>query len=78
MLLFEFIKWYSLAAETILLAFQNYILMLGTNVMIPSLIVPAMGGDNVSAILRFVLNSFTYKFNFLCSNSFHLTLVKYS
>ncbi|KAG7034887.1 Nucleobase-ascorbate transporter 1 [Cucurbita argyrosperma subsp. argyrosperma] len=32
--------------ETILLAFQNYILMLGTNVMIPSLIVPAMGGDN--------------------------------
>ncbi|XP_022985935.1 nucleobase-ascorbate transporter 1-like [Cucurbita maxima] len=33
-------------AETILLAFQNYILMLGTNVMIPSLIVPAMGGDN--------------------------------
>ncbi|XP_023512227.1 nucleobase-ascorbate transporter 1-like [Cucurbita pepo subsp. pepo] len=33
-------------AETILLAFQNYILMLGTNVMIPSLIVPAMGGDS--------------------------------
>ena len=45
---FEFIKQCCFAGETILLAFQNYILMLGTNVMIPSLIVPAMGGDNVS------------------------------
>ncbi|KAK8611651.1 hypothetical protein V6N13_131697 [Hibiscus sabdariffa] len=33
-------------AETILLAFQNYILMLGTSVMIPSLLVPAMGGSD--------------------------------
>ncbi|KAK2442617.1 N-terminal acetyltransferase [Trifolium repens] len=33
-------------AETILLAFQNYILMLGTSVMIPSLLVPAMGGSS--------------------------------
>lgn len=33
-------------AETILLAFQNYILMLGTSVMIPTLIVPAMGGSD--------------------------------
>ncbi|XP_028753928.1 nucleobase-ascorbate transporter 1 [Neltuma alba] len=32
-------------AETILLAFQNYILMLGTSVLIPSIIVPAMGGN---------------------------------
>ncbi|KAL6010242.1 N-terminal acetyltransferase [Asimina triloba] len=32
--------------ETILLAFQNYILMLGTSVMIPSLLVPAMGGTH--------------------------------
>lgn len=32
-------------AETILLAFQNYILMLGTSVMIPSFLVPAMGGN---------------------------------
>ncbi|KAI7726826.1 hypothetical protein M8C21_006625, partial [Ambrosia artemisiifolia] len=32
--------------ETILLAFQNYILMLGTTVMIPSLLVPYMGGSN--------------------------------
>jgi len=36
-----------LAAEAILLAFQNYILMLGTSVMIPSWIVHAMGGSDV-------------------------------
>ncbi|KAL4341670.1 hypothetical protein GQ457_08G015480 [Hibiscus cannabinus] len=33
-------------AETIILAFQNYIMMLGTTVMIPSLLVPAMGGSD--------------------------------
>ncbi|KAH1211719.1 Nucleobase-ascorbate transporter 1 [Glycine max] len=33
-------------AEAILLAFQNYILMLGTSVMIPSWIVHAMGGSD--------------------------------
>lgn len=33
-------------AETIILAFQNYILMLGTSVMIPSLLVPLMGGTD--------------------------------
>ncbi|KAF2284888.1 hypothetical protein GH714_031947 [Hevea brasiliensis] len=33
-------------AETIILAFQNYILMLGTSVMIPFLLVPAMGGND--------------------------------
>ncbi|CAI0417510.1 unnamed protein product [Linum tenue] len=32
--------------ETIALAFQNYILMLGTSVMIPSILVPAMGGSD--------------------------------
>ncbi|KAG8364561.1 hypothetical protein BUALT_Bualt18G0010200 [Buddleja alternifolia] len=32
--------------ETILLAFQNYILVLGTSVMIPTLLVPAMGGSD--------------------------------
>ncbi|XP_073098747.1 nucleobase-ascorbate transporter 1 isoform X2 [Elaeis guineensis] len=32
--------------ETILLAFQNYILMLGTTVMIPSILVPLMGGSD--------------------------------
>lgn len=32
--------------ETIVLAFQNYIMMLGTSVMIPSALVPAMGGSD--------------------------------
>ncbi|KAI3716181.1 hypothetical protein L6452_23336 [Arctium lappa] len=32
--------------ETILLAFQNYILMLGTSVMIPSMLVHLMGGSD--------------------------------
>ncbi|GMG98712.1 hypothetical protein Nepgr_000552 [Nepenthes gracilis] len=33
-------------AETIVLAFQNYILILGSSVMIPSMLVPAMGGSD--------------------------------
>ncbi|XP_057506007.1 nucleobase-ascorbate transporter 1-like isoform X1 [Actinidia eriantha] len=33
-------------AETILLAFQNYILMLGTSTMIPTFLVPLMGGTD--------------------------------
>ncbi|XP_059661922.1 nucleobase-ascorbate transporter 1 isoform X1 [Cornus florida] len=33
-------------AETILLAFQNYILVLGTSVMIPTALVPFMGGTD--------------------------------
>ncbi|AEC05969.1 Nucleobase-ascorbate transporter 1 [Arabidopsis thaliana] len=32
--------------ETVLLAFQNYILMLGTSAFIPALLVPAMGGSD--------------------------------
>ncbi|KAJ4763165.1 Nucleobase ascorbate transporter [Rhynchospora pubera] len=32
--------------ETILLGFQNYLLMLGTTVMIPTMLVPLMGGTN--------------------------------
>ncbi|XP_075498231.1 nucleobase-ascorbate transporter 1 isoform X1 [Primulina tabacum] len=32
--------------ETILLAFQNYVLVLGTSVMIPTLLVPWMGGSD--------------------------------
>ncbi|CAD5165368.1 unnamed protein product [Musa acuminata subsp. malaccensis] len=36
--------------ETILLAFQNYILMLGTSVMIPSMLVPLMGGTDADKI----------------------------
>lgn len=34
--------------EAIALGFQHYILALGTAVMIPSFLVPLMGGDDVS------------------------------
>ena len=36
------------AGEAIALGFQHYILALGTAVMIPSFLVPLMGGSNVS------------------------------
>lgn len=36
-----------LAAEAILLGFQHYIVMLGTTVLIPSALVPQMGGGKV-------------------------------
>jgi hypothetical protein len=37
-----------LTVETIALGFQHYILALGTAVMIPSFLVPSMGGSDVS------------------------------
>ena len=69
---FHFCLYFNLflAVETILLAFQNYILMLGTSVMIPALLVPAMGGTDVSLffdklpLLLFSLATmFQFKFN---------------
>jgi hypothetical protein len=36
------------AGESIALGFQHYILALGTAVMIPSFLVPLMGGNHVS------------------------------
>lgn len=38
------------AAEAILLGFQHYLVMLGTTVLIPSSLVPQMGGGNVRLI----------------------------
>jgi hypothetical protein len=38
-------------AEAILLGFQHFLVMLGTTVLIPTALVPQMGGDNV--ILQF-------------------------
>jgi hypothetical protein len=35
-------------AEAIALGFQHYLTVLGSSVMIPSLLVPMMGGDDVS------------------------------
>ena len=36
------------AAEAVILGFQHFIVMLGTTVIIPSALVPQMGGGNVS------------------------------
>jgi hypothetical protein len=36
------------AAEAMILGFQHFIVMLGTTVIIPSALVPQMGGGNVS------------------------------
>lgn len=36
-----------ISAEAFVLGFQHYILTLGFSVLIPSLIVPQMGGDDV-------------------------------
>jgi len=44
-----------LTVETILLGFQHYILALGTAVMIPSFLVPSMGGNDVSHFLTSIL-----------------------
>ena len=38
------------AGEAIALGFQHYILALGTAVMIPSFLVPLMGGTDVSLL----------------------------
>lgn len=57
---FVLMQNYSAAAETIMLAFQNYILVLGTSVMIPTLLVPLMGGSDVSVTLSLILSSLYY------------------
>lgn len=44
---------YVKAGEAIALGFQHYILALGTAVMIPSFLVPLMGGDPVSQKYNF-------------------------
>jgi len=46
------------AAETIALGFQHYILALGTAVMIPSFLVPVMGGSDVSCFYVQLFKSF--------------------
>lgn len=42
------------AAEAVILGFQHYLVMLGTTVIIPTIIVPQMGGGNVSIFLKIV------------------------
>lgn len=41
-----------LSAEAVLLGFQHYLVMLGTTVLIPSALVPQMGGRNVRLFSR--------------------------
>lgn len=45
---------FSCSGEAIILGFQHYILALGTAVMIPSVLVPMMGGNDVSSYLSFL------------------------
>ena len=39
-----------LTVETVILGFQHFILALGTAIMIPSFLVPLMGGSDVSPL----------------------------
>ena len=52
----SFSSLFGCPGEAIILAFQHYILALGTAVMIPAVLVPMMGGDDVSSppALRFL------------------------
>jgi hypothetical protein len=46
----ESASWiFAVSGEAIILGFQHYILALGTAVMIPAVLVPMMGGSDVSA-----------------------------
>lgn len=38
-------------AEAVALGFQHYLVMLGSSIMIPSILVPMMGGSDVSSEL---------------------------
>lgn len=43
------------AGEALLLGFQHYLLTLGITVLIPTILVPQMGGGNVSTFSSFCL-----------------------
>lgn len=50
-------------AEAILLGFQHYIVMLGTTVLIPSSLVPQMGGGKVGDNKDEITNAFGTRFS---------------
>lgn len=56
-----------------ILAFQNYILMLGTSVMIPTLLVPLMGGSYVSTE-SYVCSDWILGGFLICLFSLHLSI----
>lgn len=47
-----YISFRANAAEALVLGFQHYLLTLGITVLIPSIIVPQMGGGNVRTKLQ--------------------------
>ncbi|XVF69347.1 hypothetical protein PTKIN_Ptkin11bG0073500 [Pterospermum kingtungense] len=50
------------AAEAIVLGFQHYLLTLGITVLIPSIIVPQMGGGNVRVLLLICPDAYFFSF----------------
>ncbi|XP_057448421.1 nucleobase-ascorbate transporter 6-like [Lotus japonicus] len=56
--------------EAILLGFQHYLVMLGTTVLIPSALVPQMGGRNEEKALVIQTLLFVAGINTLCQTSF--------
>lgn len=44
------------AEEAVALGFQHYILTLGMTVLIPAVVVPEMGGSNVSTFVHFLFS----------------------
>ena len=54
-----------------MLGFQHYLLTLGITVLIPSMIVPQMGGGDVRMFTIFYINIFMVRL--LCWNLAHIT-----
>ncbi|KAH7523740.1 hypothetical protein FEM48_Zijuj06G0044100 [Ziziphus jujuba var. spinosa] len=54
----NYIWFYGDSAEAVVLGFQHYLLTLGTTILIPSMIVPQMGGDNLDKAM--VIQTFLF------------------
>lgn len=55
--------------ETVVLAFQHYIVMLGTTVLIANTLVPPMGGDAVCFVFWFLDPVVEYLFYYMILKS---------
>lgn len=53
-----------IAAEAMILGFQHYLVMLGTTVIIPTTLVPLMGGGNVMTFSENFLKLDAFFFNY--------------
>lgn len=58
-------------AEAIALGFQHYLVVLGSSVMIPSILVPMMGGTDVSFVLICIHHSHVLQALVLCYNNLY-------